>query len=102
MATARSIGQAWTVDGPASAMTYWQIGIGCRPAKRGEGDPQWRRWRFWVWVSWATRWRGTSKTKVDTRGQSPTEQQRRQRNGASNMAAGLGQAPKLLPRARIL
>jgi len=22
------------VDAPASAMTYWQIGIGCLPAKR--------------------------------------------------------------------
>lgn len=47
------------VDGPALAMTYWEIGIGCRPAKRGEGDTQWRRWRFWVWVSWVTRWPGT-------------------------------------------
>jgi len=24
------------VDGPALAMTYWEIGIGCRPAKRGQ------------------------------------------------------------------
>jgi hypothetical protein len=24
------------VDGPASAVTYWEIGIGCRPAKRGQ------------------------------------------------------------------
>jgi hypothetical protein len=36
-AAARSIGSAGeAVDGPAFAMTYWEIGIGCRPAKRGQ------------------------------------------------------------------